>query len=160
MNINQFHYAHKVLGITSLIRPKQSIYTLDKTHYHPLFTNRQQKIMLYFTGALNKENKIIVQKINQALGKPDYILVEVLKYTKSHFLLKNLLIRFSPRSFVLFGPQLAQSLIETNTTFGKIHHADTNINGCILSEIKAYQGDSPDVQKRKSEAWVHLQSLV
>ena len=160
MNINQFYYAHKVLGITSLVRPKSAACILDRTHYHPLLAHKQQKIMLYFTGVLSSEDKFIIQKINQALGQPGYILVEVLKYTQLHLLFKNLLIRFSPRGFVLFGSQLTQSLIKTNTTFGKIYHADTNISGCILSELKIYRDDSLDVQKRKSEAWVHLQSLA
>ena len=160
MNINQFYYAHKVLGISSLVRPKSSAFILDKTHYHPLLADKQQKIMLYFTGVLSNEDKVIIQKINQALGQPSYILIEVLKYTQIHSLFKNLLVRFSPRGFVIFDSQLTQSLIKTNTTFGKIYHADTNTNGCTLSELKAYRGDSPDVQKRKSEAWVHLQSLT
>ena len=165
MNINQFYYTNKVLGISSFICPKhlRSTYSLDTTHYSYLSDNNiQKKTILYFTESLNTEDKIIIQKINQALNQPDYILIEIKDLKSQSSLFENLLTRFSPKGFVIFGPQLASHLITANKTFGKINYQydNKNIDGCVLSEVKAYQGDTPEVQKKKQEGWLHLKSLA
>lgn len=165
MDVNQLYYSNKVLGISSFVRPEhlRSIYSLDITHYPYTHTcNIQKKTILYFTESLNTEDKIIIQKINQALNQPNYILIEVKELKTKISLFENLLIRFSPQGFVIFGSRLAESLIKTNKTFGKINHQynNKNIDGCILFEVKAYQGDSPDVQERKKEGWLHLKYLA
>ena len=164
MNINQFYYVNKVLGISSLLRPEhlRFIYSLDATQYSYMLTSSaQKKTILYFTESLNVEDKIIIQKINQALKHPDYILIEIKDLKFKFSLFENLLTRFSPQGFVIFGSQLAEYLINTtNETFGKIHYANKNISGCILSEVKNYQGDSLDVKKRKQEGWSHLKFLA
>ena len=162
MNVNQFYYVNKVLGISSFLRPEHSTYSLDIKHYSSTSTSStQKKTILYFTESLDTEGKTIIQKINQALKQPDYIIIEVktTKYLSSLF--ENLLSRFSPTGFVVFGSPLAKSLMRTNT-FGKINYSQNNrnINGCILSEVKTYQGHSENVQKRKQEGWEHLKFMA
>ncbi len=165
MNVNQFYYTNKVLGISSFIRPKhlRFAYSLNTTHYsYTSASSTQKKTILYFAESLNIEGKTIIQKINQALKQPDYILIEIKNIKPTPSLFKNLLTRFSPQGFVIFGSQLAEHLIIKNKTLGKIRYccADKYIDGCILSTVKNYQGNSEDVQKRKQEGWSHLKSLA
>ena len=108
MNTAQFYYIYKALGISSFLQP-QKIRSTYRLHY----SSGKEINFLFFCHQLNMEQgNTLIQKIAQALGSSEHITVEVLDLQSPHtpFMLKNLLTRFLPKGFVIFGPDLASHL--------------------------------------------------
>ena len=108
MNTAQFYYIYKALGISSFLQP-QKIRSSYRLHY----SSGKEINFLFFCHQLNMEQgNTLIQKIAQALGSSEHITVEVLDLQSPHtpFMLKNLLTRFLPKGFVIFGPDLASHL--------------------------------------------------
>lgn len=112
MNVLQFYYTHTVLGISSIIQPKKT-----RTTYRLHCSSAKQTDFLFFCNKLKtKEEKTLIQKIAKALDSSDHIIVEILNTQSSHtsVILGNLLTRFLPRGFVIFGSDLAFHLMGKN----------------------------------------------
>ena len=123
MNALQFYYAHTVLGISSFIQPERF-----RTNYRLRYGSTKRADFLFFCSPLKtKEEKTLIQKIAQALDSSDYIIVEILNTQNSHtpFILNNLLTRFLPRGFVIFGSDLSSHLTEKNNSDHLISQSTT-----------------------------------
>ncbi|MDE0118886.1 MAG: hypothetical protein OXM55_02620, partial [Bdellovibrionales bacterium] len=108
MNGSQFYYAHNVLGISSLLKP-QKIRSTYRLHH----SSEKEIDFLFFCQQLNTEkDPSLIQKIAQALGFPNYAIVEIRDKQNPYvpYILNNLLTRFCPKGFVIFGPDLAPHL--------------------------------------------------
>ena len=167
MNSLQFYYTHKVLGISSIIQPAwvRSTYRL---HDH----SEKQVDCLFFCNHLNmKEGKVLIQNIAKAIDSSAYIIVEILD---SHnpcvsFIPNNLLTRFQPKGFVIFGGGLAYQLFSDQVR--NVHEKITrkimigqnqqyDIPGCVLSPINELTGSNlPEIQKKKQQAWNTLKQF-
>ena len=127
MNTAQFYYIYKALGISSFLQP-QKIRSTYRLHY----SSGKETDFMFFCNQLNTEkDRLLIQKIAQALGSSEYITVEVLDLQNPHtpFMLKNLLTRFLPKGFVIFGPDLASHLNPKGFDFMNSEQApSTNIN--------------------------------
>ena len=127
MNTSQFYYAHNVLGISSFLKPQKihSTYRLYNTsekeleflffcqELHPSSLLSQKQALKGSNKSINTEkNNSLIQKIAQALGSSHYATVEVLDLKSPYlpFVLNNLLTRFVPKGFVIFGSDLASHL--------------------------------------------------
>ena len=110
MNTLQFYYANTVLGVSSVIQPKK-IRSAYRLRPHSI----EQIDFLFFCDPINKkEDKILIQKIAKAIGSSEYLIAEILDSKNSHipFMLNNLLTRFLPKGFVIFGNDLSDRLTE------------------------------------------------
>ena len=177
MNALHFYYWNTVLGVSSFIQPQKV-----RTIYRLIHGLTKEPDLLFFCNSLNnnKEYKTLIQKMAKALGSDKYIIVEILNPKTPHIplILKNLLIRFLPKSFVIFNPDLDSQL--TNKTpptksleqypqssLKKIsikiplgNHQLHPIQGCILNPISDFIGpDLARVHKNKKQAWNILKEI-
>ena len=105
MNASQFYYIHNVLGVSSFLKPQKI-----RSTYHLHYGSEKEISFLFFCNTLNTESDCrLIQKIAQALHACGYIIAEILDPQSTHvpFMLNNLLTRFRPKGFVIFGPDLA-----------------------------------------------------
>ena len=169
MNALQFYYAHTVLGISSFILPQKSrnIYRLHQS-------SKKQVDFIFFCDSLHtKENKELIKKIAQALNSSDYIIVEILQSQSTSIpsIIKNLLTRFLPKGFIVFGSELAPHLTAKDNILKRISwkisetisinkNQNQSIPGCVLDTIKALTGPhSSEIQERKKQAWNRLRTV-
>ena len=157
MNTNQFYYAKEVLGISSLAVPNHlKNYHLRLGKYPVYFSKK--KLLLYFSETTDQEFLNIVKNINKALKNPEYFFIEIKKGgNHKEFILHNLLSRFKPFGFVIFGDELAKSLVKDyKTSFTYFYEKKASAMACVLKELSQYTGSSPDIIKNKQSAWEHL----
>ncbi|MDE0518662.1 MAG: hypothetical protein OXH36_03780 [Bdellovibrionales bacterium] len=144
MNTSQFYYAHNVLGISSFLQPQKirstyRLYHSSETETEFLFFCQQlySSPPLSQGPALQGSNKIsinkekdssLIQKIAQALRFSNYGIVEILDKQSLHvpYILNNLLTRFCPKGFVIFGPDLASHLNPKGFNFHNSEHSPTS----------------------------------
>ena len=184
MTAIQLYYVNTVLGISSIIQPQKirSIYRI-----HP--SSAKSTDFLFFCHQLHtEEEKSLIQKIGKTLSPYENRIVEILadpteKPTEKKELslntahsestlnkvMKNLLTRFLPKGFIVFGSDLAIHLTSTKNTTEKIvetvpisHHQNQSIPGCVLHSIHDMV-DSPnstETQERKKQTWNNLKKFL
>ena len=109
MHTLPFYYVREVLGVKTALKPHalRTVYNLSR----PL---AQQTDFLFFCDTLKTpEAKSLVKNIVKALKAEEEQVAEILDLHSLHltFLLTNLLTRFQPKGFVVFGKELAEKLI-------------------------------------------------
>ena len=162
MNTQQFSYIKEVLGISSVIQPKeiQSIYRLSEG-----FLNQTGPIdFLFFCDPITKpEEKNLLKKMAQALSAQAYLIVEILNpkdfYTKG--IETHLLTRFIPKGLVFFGPLITQKPESVLSSFQRTVPLNQNqtyrIPGCVLHPLSDFMSaDSFKSQQIKQQAWSKL----
>lgn len=174
MNALQFYYTYTVLGINSFI-PPQKVRNLYCLHH----SSKKQADFMFFCSPLHtRKKKELIQKIAQALGSSDYIIVEVLQTqnTSISSIMDNLLTRFLPRGFIIFGSALAFQLASkrNESTLDPLEKTSWHITevislnktqnqiipGCILDTINDLTGpQSSEMQERKKQAWNRLRNV-
>ena len=153
MNALQFYYVRTVLGVSSVIQPEvlRSVYRL-------LNNSAGKADFLFFCDPVKSvEEKHLIQKMAKAIGSSKELILEVLNQTHSEkAMLDNLLTRFLPRGFVIFGANLGYSLINKKITRPvSISRQETlSIPGCVLNPLSDFTGkDSLKIQNTKQQAW-------
>ena len=177
MNALQLYYTQKVLGVQSALKPQdfRSIYSLS----HPL---AKKTDFLFFCNQLKTSSeKTLIQNIAKALKTEAEQVVEILDVQNPHcaLLFKNLLARFNPKAFVIFGEKLAGQLFgassnqtgyEKSATFmvfptsrvdkkqelsNKISKkGEFTMAGVVIHSIHQLTNPDPvQKQKAKQEAW-------
>ena len=107
-----------------------------------------------------------------ATEKEKYSSDKALSEIKLNQILNNLLTRFTPKGFIIFGSDLAIELTEAYTT-GKDSetiaetipinkHQKLSVPACVLPTIQDMTGDphSPTVRDRKKQAWDTLKKFL
>ncbi len=160
---SQFYYASEVLGVSDIIKPRElhSIYRLQGRSKHSSF--------LFFCNQMKgEENLKMMRKMQEALEQKESQIVEISNvehpYTRS-YLFNNLLTRFYPRGFVIFGTHLAERLTGKSQAIGKISYPlpvkesgqSPLIPGCVLKPISEFMNSDPHlVIEVKKQAWKQL----
>lgn len=176
MNALQFYYANTVLGVSSFIQPQKI-----RTSYRLIYSPTKEPDLLFFCNSMenNKEYKTLIKKMAKALDSDKYMIVEILNPKKRHipYILKNLLSRFLPKSFIIFNPNsdfpatdkthstkssenhlLSPLKIRIKIPLGNRQHH--SIQGCLLNPIKDFIGpDSTKVHQNKKQAWNLLKEI-
>ncbi len=153
MNALQFYYVRTVLGVSSVIQPEalRSVYRL-------LNNSTTKADFLFFCDPVKSvEEKHLIQKMAKAIGSSQALILEVLNQTHlEKAMLDNLLTRFLPRGFVIFGANLGYSLINKKITQAvSINAKETlSVPGCVLNPLSDFTGkDSLKIQNTKQQAW-------
>ncbi len=180
MTAIQLYYVNTVLGISSIIQPREirSIYRI-----HPSSTKPTD--FLFFCHQLHtEEEKKLIQKIGKTLSPYENRIVEILTdpiekrelvsntaYSESTLnkVMKNLLTRFLPKGFIIFGSDLAIHLTSTKKTTEKVvetipisNHQEQSIPGCVLHSVRDMVGspNSAKIQERKKQTWNNLKKFL
>ena len=189
VNTLQFYYADRVLGLSSLIKPRN---IRDSYRLHPS-KSRRADFLFFCEQMKTKEDKALIQKIASAMELSEYFILEILNPQNPHtpFILNNFLARFRPKGFAVFGPELAARLrgrpnSSTSGTPKQVsaeegkegrpnssapglfkqevalsENLSLSIPGCVLDKVSAFTGpDSPDLRKRKQSAWKILKRVL
>ena len=168
MNALQFYYTREVLGIQTALKPLhlRGAYRLSC----PL---AQKTDFLFFCDKLKvSAEKTLVKNIAKALKAEEEQVVEILDFQSlpKLALFKNLLTRFNPKSFVIFGDELAKKLIppaytthlnptgeeSKPKTYPLVYEQgpQNQVHGVVIGTIS--QLTSPDPaksQKAKQDSW-------
>lgn len=178
MNALQFYYVNTVLGISSFLQPQEI-----RSTYRLLYGSTKNPDFLFFCDSLkNNGDKTLIQKISKALGSDQYIIVEILNQHSLliNIVLNNLLTRFLPKCFVIFGPDLGFKLtnknffelkdpsvkqtenipIKISKTISIKKNLQKPVYGCILHPLTHFTGSNlSKVQENKKQAWKILKEL-
>ena len=180
MTAIQLYYVNTVLRISSIIQPQEirSIYRLHSS-------SAKQTDFLFFCHQLHtEEEKSLIQKIGKTLSPYENRIVEILSdptdkkdlsssatYSESTLnkVMKNLLTRFLPKGFIIFGSDLAIHLTATKKTTEKIvetihisNYQKQSIPGCVLYSVRDMIGtpNSAKIQERKKQTWDILKKFL
>ena len=175
MNALHFYYWNTVLGVSSFIQPQKVRSTYRMTNG----SIKEPDLLFFCTSLNNKEYKTLLQKMAKALGSDKYIIVEILNPKTPHtpLILKNLLTRFLPKSFIIFNPDSAfQATDKPHSTKPSENHLPSPlkirvkiplgnrqhrlIQGCLLNPISDFIGpDLAKVHKNKKQTWNILKEI-
>ena len=162
MNSLQFYYLQEVFNISFVIRPQKN---RDLYRLRPLCPKRAD--LLFFCSTLKtEEEKSLVQKIANSLTfYPVIVEIRDPQNPGARLVLNNLITRFLPKGFVIFGAELANQLrektnahknqtekISETALISKDRHA--LIPGLVLNPIRDFTGENQaQTRALKQKAW-------
>jgi len=165
MNALQFYYINEVLGIESVMQPKkvQSFYRI----YRSSISGTPE--YFFFVSRTGEKELKLIRNMAKAIDVKEYMVIEIIDLNNSPGVLpfNNLLTRFLPKGFVIFGPELASHFNNINIkkvpmiskqSVSICKNISKDIPGVILYNIPDLMDGEPKIiQQRKQESWIVLQ---